>query len=789
MSDDQFFKQKEETNIFEQQVRRYLPFWPVFLVTISISLLVAFIYLRSETPIFVAQAKVLLKDPQKGSGDSKVLDALNIFSDKKIVENEIIRLKSSSLVGEVVKKLHLYATVYNEGKVRTEELYKDNSPIWFRAVDSATSGDFGKYFFKVDWQRRTVRIADRIVPFDSTIKIGTCIYRLIPNPGYNQFVLGKNYFVVFSSVGSVTGALTGALGVSASSSTSTVLDVRMETEVPQKGIEILDSLFQVYILANIIDKTQAAKKTLTFIDERMRDVNRQLDSVDEKIMNYKAKNSIYNLNVQSGNYLNDISNYDKKNNELDLELSMLNEVRNYVLFKGKKPGTVPALLTINDPTLPGLLQKLYENEFNLDKVKAIGGEKSDAVILAEADVNRIKKDILENLSNIRSSLLLAKADANSNLSTSTTLLSAIPEKEKNLQDISRSQAIKNNIYTFLLTKREETAMSSAAETTDLQVLQDAYSYGPIRPVPRTFYLTGLAIGLMAAIMFVLVKEKFNNKVMFRTDIEAKTSVPVVAEIILGKSNDILAITEGKRTIIAEQFRSLRTNLAFMGLNEEKKTLLVCSSISGEGKSFIAINLAMSITLTGKKVALLELDLRKPKLSKQLGVNRDPGISNYLIGKAPIENICKETAYPNLFIISAGPIPPNPTELIGSDKFGQMMEELKKRYDYLIIDSAPIGPVTDSLLLNKYADTTVFVVRHAYTPKAFLPMIEGLKTSGKFNNMCIVFNGLKRRGIAYTGSYGYGYGYGNYGYGGDGYYVSELKKRKGILGKIDRMFSK
>ena len=295
---------------------------------------------------------------------------------------------------------------------------------------------------------------------------------------------------------------------------------------------------------------------------------------------------------------------------------------------------------------------------------------------------------------------------------------------------------------------------------------------------------------MLAAFVVLVREQFNRKVLFRSEIEQKTKVPVVGEIIQIVTKDPVVILEGKRTIIAEQFRSLRTNLSFMALSEDAKSTLVTSNISGEGKSFISINLAISYTLTDKKVALLELDLRKPRLSNLLKVNRDPGISNYLVGKIPMEDIIKETAIKNLYVISAGAIPPNPSELILSSRFKEMIAELKTRFDYLIIDSAPIGPVSDALLLKDYADTTIFVVRHNATPKIYLKQIENLATQEKFKNMCIVFNGLKRRGIA--GSYGYGsygYGYSNYGYGysnnGQGYYVKEEKKS--LLSKIKNIF--
>ena len=244
-------------------------------------------------------------------------------------------------------------------------------------------------------------------------------------------------------------------------------------------------------------------------------------------------------------------------------------------------------------------------------------------------------------------------------------------------DISRQQEIKNNIYTYLLQKREETAISSASTTADLRVIEAPYAYGPISPIAKNFYLTGLIVGLLAAAFIVLLKEMFSRKVLFRTEIEDKVKAPIMGEIVQVKAKDPIVILDGKRTVIAEQFRSIRTNLNFMGLNEEHNTLMITSSVSGEGKSFIAINLAISLTLTGKKVALMELDLRKPKLSKILKVKKTPGISSCLVGKATVDEIVKPTEIPNLFVVSAGPIPPNPTELISGQKFRELIAELKQ----------------------------------------------------------------------------------------------------------------
>lgn len=781
MSEQQFFKERPESNLLIQILQRYFPFWPLFVITIGIGLAISWFYLRSQTRIYVATSKVLLKDPQKNGGDTKVLDALNIFSEKKIVENEVIVLRSSSIMEEVVKSLDLYAIVYNQGKVRVEELYKENSPVWFRAIKKDSIEGGGKYHFSVDWKNNTVKLNQQVVPFDSTINFGGTTYRVIPNREYNSTLTGKDYYVIFNSCTGAAGALIGDLKASPNSSTSTVIEVGLETPVPQKGIDVLNKVFEVYNADAILEKNQIAAKTLNFIEDRLNRVIGQLDSVEKNIQTFKTKEGVYNLGDQASLYLNNVQGLDKQNSGVDIQLAVLNDVQNYVNTKGKKPGTVPSQLMISDPTLAGLLQKLYESEFQLDKAQAINGEKSDAVILATDAVNRIKNDIRENLGTIRTNLMEVKRSVNTDLSLNNGLLSSIPQKERGLLEISRQQVIKNNIYTYLLQKREETAISSAGTTPDLRVLEKASAYGPIKPVAKTFYLTGILIGLLIAVFYVLIREQFNRKILFRSEIEEKTKVPVLAEIIQTNTKDAIAISEGKRTIIAEQFRSLRTNLAFMGLNEKQKTLLVTSSISGEGKSFIALNLAMSITLTGKKVALMEMDLRKPKLSKYLGIKRDPGITNYLINKAEIEEIIKVTEYPNLFVISAGPIPPNPTELVGGPKFAEMMELLKERFDYIIIDSAPIGPVTDSQLLASYADTTIYVVRHALTPKVFLRMIDDLYQQHKFNNMAIVFNGLRQRGFSFL-SYGYGYasyGYGyGYGYGSDGYGYYTVDEKKG-----------
>lgn len=781
-NEDQFFNERPDNNIFKQIIYKYLPFWPLFVVTVGISMVVAYIKLRAEVPVYVASARVVLTDKSRSGGESKVLDALNIFSEKKVLDNEIVTLRSGRLMERVVKDLDLYASVFNKGNVRTEELYNSNAPLKFIAVNKDSFNLWKTLFFSMDWKNNQILIDNKRVAFNDTLHIDGIPMTMEVNSKYNK-AADKNFFVTFSHPASVAGGLAGSLRISPYSYSSTILNLSMNTTVPAKARPVMSRLFEIYNMEAMLDKNFIADKTMNFIDERLELVTRQLDSVERNISGYRSEMSVVDLGTQASNYFSRVVDLDKARSELDLQLDALSDVRAYVQRKDGIPGTVPSLMIVSNPTLSGLLDRLYTAEITANKLKSVTGERNDALLQAHEEVDKIKGDIMENMANIRNDLLMKRRDVDSRIAQSNALLRTIPEKERRFIDISRQQSVKNNIYTYLLQKKEETAIASVATTPDLKVIDSPSAYGPVQPVARNFYLTGLVVGLLGGAFLVLLKEVFTRKVLFRSELESKVKLPVMGELVqVASKGSPIVIGDGNRTIIAEQIRAVRTNLAFMGLGDDKNTLLVTSSISGEGKSFVAINLAISFTLTGKKVALMEMDLRKPKLSKILGVSRRPGTSTYLAGKADIDSIVKETSIPGLFLVSAGPVPPNPTELISSEKFGVMVGELKKRFDYVIMDTAPVSPVADAQLLQEHSDINLFVVRHGVTPRVFLPMIEGLHQQKKFKHMCLLFNGVKPRGFriygygfgGYGNGYGYSYGYG-YGYGseyGGGYYIED-----------------
>jgi capsular exopolysaccharide synthesis family protein len=348
----------------------------------------------------------------------------------------------------------------------------------------------------------------------------------------------------------------------------------------------------------------------------------------------------------------------------------------------------------------------------------------------------------------------------------------MPAKERELIDINREQSIKNGIYTFLLQKREETALSYAASVSDSRIINNAASSEtPVSPKKKIVYLASIIMALLAAMSFVYARESFSRKVMFRHDIEQLTALPIIGEISTESSDNPIVVSNVKKTFIAEQFRKLRISLSYIGVNTKQKRILVTSSITGEGKSFIASNLALTLSLSKKKVILLDFDLNNPTLNQKLKIENQKGIAEYLEGEVELSDIIVATdVNDNFFMIPTGALPDNPTELIMNGRVEELLNQLDEMFDYIIIDTAPVMPVTDAYILAPYCNATLYVVRHGYTPKVFVERLDENNKINHLNNAAIVFNGVTPRGFG-SSHYGYGYGY--------GYLYDDTQNRKKI----------
>jgi capsular exopolysaccharide synthesis family protein len=461
-----------------------------------------------------------------------------------------------------------------------------------------------------------------------------------------------------------------------------------------------------------------------------------------------------------------------------MQLSVLNQVENYVRSKDLSSGIVPSTVGVNDPGLSQMVKNIYELQMESESLKKTTGENNPVIVSYRDQIQKIRPQIIENVQNQRRSLLASKNNLTSTNSTYSSALQAIPATERNLVDIKRNQSIKNDIYVFLLQKREETALSYVSNVGGSKIVDTAQaSESPVSPNKKMIYLAALLLALLAGAGIVTGKESLRRNVMFQKDIEQLTQLPVIGELTADKSNNTIVIGNGQRSLIAEQFRRLRSTLTYLGVGAERKRIMVTSAISGEGKSFIATNLALSLALTDKKVVLLDFDLNNPSLNAKLNVDEHIGITEYLMGETTPEKIIRRTDLDdNLFLISTGKLPRNPSELIMNGRAQELLNYLDTIFDYIIIDVAPVGPVSDAYTLSPFCDATLYVIRHGFTPKLFVGRIDENNKLNKLTNAAIVFNGVSSRGFG--NSYGYGYGYG-YVYGNQ----EVNKKRLPLLGKM------
>lgn len=738
---------------------KYLSYWPMFLLLLVTFLAGAWIYLRYTVPVYETTATLLIKDDKTSNPGTDLMNALNIFGSQKNVENEVEVLQSKTLMQEVVKNLHLYAPVFIKGRVITQSAYL-KSPVVIEAKypDSLVKSE--KVEFKYDDFTNSVKFDHRTIPLNQWDSTSHGILKFIPNKYYKNHDSIKNDIDYYFSIGKVKTTANDILkqvSIAPSSQQSTVIDLSIKDEIPKRGEDILNELLTVYDKAAIEDKNVLASNTLKFINERLGFVEKDLDSVERTLQRFKAQNRITDISAQGQIYLQTVAGNDQKISDINVQLAMLEQVEKYVQSKGDLGGIVPSTLSGTAPVLTDLLQKLSDLELQYTQIKKIVPENNPSAIALRDGIQKLKPQILENIKSQRSNLEAGLADLTGTNNQYASMLKTIPEKERELLGISRQQAIKNNIYTFLLQKKEETALSFASAVADSRIIDKAQSGDlPVSPKRKLIYLAAIIAAFVLGTGGLYIKDILTRTVQSRSDIEKETTIPILGDVIYDRSKSAIVITEGKRSFIAEEFRQLRTSLTYMGVDENHKKVMITSSMAGEGKSFIAINLGISLSLMGKKVVLLELDLRKPKLSEQFHISRKVGLSNYLIGKLMANDIIKQTTSENLFLIPSGPIPPNPSELIANGKLQELFGYLEQNFDFILIDTAPVNPVTDAFILSPLCNVSLFVVRYDYTPKVMLQKLDDKLKNKGLNNPAIVFNGIKERRFT---KYGYGYGYG------------------------------
>ena len=647
------------------------------------------------------------------------MESLDQISSKKIVENEIEVIQSRRLMSDVIDKLGLYAPIFEKGKIKSSSAYL-TSPVSIRvpAPDSITGSDKIKLNFARN--NNSVIINDSFrYPLNQIVNTRFGRMEFLANKNYQKpnKPTEQFYFSLINPKYLVPSVLSN-LKADASSKLSSIVNLSYRDEVPKKAEDILNQLIDSYKQLEISEKDALAKNTLAFVEERLNVVSRDLDSIERKVQQYKSSRGAVDISTQGQLYLQNVSANDQKLSEANTQLSVLQQVEKFVTSKENTSGIVPSTLGVSDPMLSQLMDKLYTSELEYEKLRKTVGENNPNLIAIRDQINKIKPNILQNIQSQEQSLNATKQNISATNGNYSSMLQGVPQKERQLLDISREQQTKSNIYSFLLQKREESELAYASTVSNNRVVDYAQaSPAPVSPKILLVYLSCILAIMGLCFAFVAIRESLSGKVLYRNEIESRTSIPIIGEVAFDKSKTSLVIEAGKRSFVAEEFRKLRISLSFLGIDSNHKKILVTSSISGEGKSFIAANLAVSLSLTGKKVVLVDLDLNNPTIAKILNVNSEDGMTEYLTGQKDPEEIIKRVkAHENLFFISSGSLPENPTELLANGKVKEIIEYLDNIFDVIVIDTSPIVLVTDAYILSELCDATLYVIRHKYTPK-------------------------------------------------------------------------
>ena len=755
--------QSEEQINIQEILFRYLIHWPWFVVSVIVCVALAWGYLRLTTPVYNISATVLIKDEKKGGGANMSSElekmGLNGFvSSSSNIENEIEVLKSRTLAREVVSSLGLFVTYMDEDKFPNKELYR-TSPVLVSLTPQ-----------EADRLPQTMEIDMLLQPagaMDVQVKVGKKEYRkhleklpaVFPTDEGTVAFFANNDTLSSLRPESVTTerhitayinrpfavakGYAGSLLITPTSKATSVVTVSLKNSNTQRGKDYIDKLLEMYNINANNDKNEVAQRTGEFIDERIDIISKELGSTERDLENFKRSAGITDLTSEAQIALTGNAEYEKKRVENQTQINLVMDLKKYL--QGSEYEVLPANVGLQDAGVAGAIDRYNEMVAERKRLLRTSTESNPAIVNLTTSIRAMRSNIQTTLDATLKGLEITKADLIREASRYSRRISDAPTQERQFVSIARQQEIKSGLYLMLLQKREENAIVLAAIANNAKIIDEAQADStPISPKRMTIYLAALVfgIGIPVGVIYLIGLTKF--KIEGRADVEKLTSLPVVGDIPLADEKmGAIAVFENQNNLMSETFRNVRTNLQFM-LENGKNVILVTSTVSGEGKSFISANLAISLSLLGKKVVIVGLDIRKPGLNKVFNLpKKEYGITQFLTNSTVnlMDLVHHSDINKNLYILPGGTVPPNPTELLARDGLEKAVEILRKNFDYVILDTAPVGMVTDTLLIGRVADLSVYVCRADYTRKTEFTLINELAENNKLPNLCICYQWL------------------------------------------------
>ncbi|MDR1153930.1 MAG: polysaccharide biosynthesis tyrosine autokinase [Bacteroidales bacterium] len=787
---------REEGFDIKKLLNKVLSRWYWFVLSVSVAYSVAWFMNRYAVPMYSASASLIINEEKKSTAELLV-NVLDRYSPRKNIENEIAVIKSYSMAAKALKELDFATGYYITGRVRESILYP-NSPFKVIPDSILTYGTRVEVTFLPNDQCQITIGEKACSPFRIGEKHKSSIgeFTIVRSKGVSQNdLLDKKFFFIIRNFNSLVNQYRGKVTVTPNDKRGSVLGLSSSGESAQKEADYLNTLMDVYIQNGLDEKNQTSTNAIQFIDQQLGYVTDSLKRTEDVLQSFRMSNKLLNLSQEGSAVFDRLTGLQSERFALTTQLNYYDYLKEY-MGNDRNFGQVvaPSIIGIADPLLNSLVNKLVE--LGTQKTRLVHGgdpENNPLVKIADVQINSVLGSLRENVKQLITTANLSMKDVNDRISQVERELVKLPATERQLLNIQREYNVNNETYNFLLKKRADAAISKASNVADNKVLDYAMSQNAIQISPKRSrnIMIAVALGILIPLALIFIIDFFNQIINDLQEIKTVTDVPVVGMIGHNDKDSEVPVAENPASPLSESFRALRTNLHYILRDKSNKVINVTSTVSGEGKTFISINLATIIAHSGKKALLMGLDLRKPKINQIFNIDNHDGISTYLIGDSKYEDIIHSTNISNLYIAPSGPVPPNPAELIDTPEMKQLVEKVSDEFDFIVIDTPPVAVVVDSLLLAQFSDVNIFVVRQNYSSKDSLLLANDLHQRPEIKGLGLVVNDIHRGssyGLGkYRYSYNYGYGYNYSGYGN--YYSGYMEEDKPSQGFWKRLFSK
>lgn len=751
----------------------FIKYWKWIALGLIVAAVIAVIYLRYTTPVYNVSATIILKEEQTGRPSQSIgtLDELAMLGAVTNVDNEIFILQSRSLIRSVINRLDLHTSYIVKGRIKETDLYT-LSPV----VVAMSQDDQDRLTTNIELEMQlrqdsTVYVRGKFkhqVMDTLLTRLPALIHTDYGNITFTRRVGVKPDYrelhVLIQHPNAVISDYRGNLIVSQTSRNASVLKMDLKTPYPQKGRDFLATLVEVYNHEAIEDKNQEAMNTQLFIDERIGIIDQELGTAERNVEQYKQSQGLTDIQTDLQRDMQMGSVYEQQLVEVATQLNVVNSLNDYLNNPANKNKTIPSNIGVDDPTLQATTSEYNRLLLERERLSQSMTDDNPAMRRMNEQIEGLRQSIGSSINSVQQGLQIRQREARNQANLFGGRVSNVPTQEREFMELSREQQIKASLFLMLLQKREENALALAAFANKAKVLDEPANGGKVAPRTMIVGMAALLLGLLIPMGIIYLKDLLSFRITSRSDVDKISKLPILGDIPTFDEEGNMAVKENETRQIDEAFRMLRTNL-LLTLGADNKVVVFTSTVSGEGKTFVALNTAISLSLLNKKVLLIGLDLRVPRLTDYLKLETRNGFTNYLSGFNTDLNslIVPSKLTDNLFVLPAGPIPPNPAELLSRPSLDKAIEKLKGEYDLIIIDSSPASQVTDTLIINRVSDATVYMCRANYSSKGNLRYANELMQQKKLKNMVLVVNDVDDFHHGY--GYGYGYGYGRtYGYG-------------------------